>query len=124
MQNDYDFWMNWSDRLRKARDDARVSDADISAACKVKQPSVHAWMTGKTKNIEAQNLLAVCRYLNVSPFWVMMGDDMGAEVTALPQSMKIGAADVLKLIALFAQSTDEGKAFILESAIAAEKSIA
>jgi len=124
VQNDYDFWMNWNDRLRKARDAAHVSDADISAACKVKQPSVHAWMTGKTKNIEAHNLLAVCRYLNVSPFWVMMGDDLGAETNMVAQSAKVGAGDVIKLIALFAQATDDGKAFILESAVAAEKLIA
>jgi transcriptional regulator with XRE-family HTH domain len=123
MQNDYDFWMKWNDRLRKARDDAGASDTDIARACKVSNPTVHGWMSGKTVNIEAHNLLAACRLLKVSPFWVMSDDNTGVGVSVLPASMEIPAMDAIRLIALYAQATKEGRNVILAAAETAEKSV-
>jgi transcriptional regulator with XRE-family HTH domain len=121
MEIDYDCDMKWNERLRQARDAAGVSNTDIAKACKVKPASVTGWMNGETVNIEAQNLLAACRLLKVSPFWVMMGDETETDITVLPESLQVGALDVIRLVALFAQSTDAGKRFILKAAETTDK---
>lgn len=123
MRNDYDLVMKWNDRLRQARDAAGVSNTDIAKACKVKPASVTGWMTGDTVNIEAQNLLAACKLLNVSPFWVMLGGESGAEVDLLPSTTQVPAFDLVRLITLYAQSSQAGQRFIMNAAESAEKKI-
>lgn len=120
MQNDYDLFMKWNDRLLQARDAVGASNTDIAKACKVSNASVTDWMNGETKKIDANNLLAVCKLLKVSPFWVMGGDD--TEVSLLPASTQIAAADLVKIVTLFARSSDAGKQFILNAVEVAEKS--
>lgn len=51
----------------------KVSQAALARACKVKPPSVHDWLSGKTKTIEGQNLLAAADFLRVSPTWLATG---------------------------------------------------
>lgn len=116
MQNGYDFWMKWNDRLRQARDAANVRNADIARALKVSNPTVNGWMTGDTVNIEARNLLPLCKMLGVSPFWVMFADDEEAEMAILPDTASIPAMDTLRLLALFAQATDDGRRRIMDLA--------
>lgn len=134
MENVYDFalgssfdnedlgeQMKWNDRLRQARDQAGVSNTDIAKACKVKPASVTGWMTGDTVNIEAQNLLAACKLLNVSPFWVMLGEDKDkqAGITMLPQNLTINAWKTVRLLTLFAQADEDGQDLVMSAAEAA-----
>jgi transcriptional regulator with XRE-family HTH domain len=124
MQKDYDHGMKWNDRLRKARDDAGISNTDIAKACRVKPASVTGWLTGDTVNIEAHNLLAACKLLGVSPFWVMFGEaDPAQERNRIVHSSMINPEDMLKLLTYFALATENGRTFILDSAEIAEKSI-
>lgn len=120
MQNEYDCGMKWNDRLLKAREDAGRSDTDIARVCKVSNPTVHGWMTGKTVNIEAHNLLAACKLLNVSPFYIMFGEEVPG-LDLLTQNLKVDAMDILRLIGWFAQATEDGKNFILDAAMNAAK---
>jgi transcriptional regulator with XRE-family HTH domain len=137
MQNSYDFAlgsvtdnyligasMKWNERLKQARDRAGATNTDIAKACKVKPASVTGWMTGETVNIESQNLLSACKLLNVSPFWVMFGEeaDESSSLSFLPESSMLPAWDAVKLIALYAQASEDGKHFIMNAAEAAEKS--
>lgn len=50
-----------------------VKAADLARACDVKSPSVSAWLTGKTKNLEGANLLAAAELLRVNPWWLATG---------------------------------------------------
>jgi transcriptional regulator with XRE-family HTH domain len=119
MQNDYDLCMKWNDRLLQARDAAGASNTDIAKVCKVSNPSVTDWMNGETKKIDAAYLLAACKFLKVSPFWVMNGED--ADVTQLPASIQVSASDVVNLVTLFAKASDTGKRFILNAAEIADE---
>lgn len=121
MQIDYDLDMKWNERLAEARDKAGMSNTDIVKACGVKPSSVTGWMTGKTVNIEAHNLLTACKLLNVSPFWIMSGDESPLGMNIVPESAVIPAMDVIRLIALYARATDEGKSVIFNAAKAAAK---
>lgn len=130
MENSYDFAhgnavadsfmgreMKWNDRLRQARDRAGITNTDIAKACKVKPASVTGWMSGDTVNIEAQNLLAACKLLGVSPFWVMLGEDSEqAGMTMLPASLTVGAWDVIRLVSLFAQADEDARKLIMDAA--------
>jgi len=63
-----------SERLRQAMEGPPpVTAAALARACKVKPPSVHAWLSGRTKTIEGANLLAAAKLLGVSPDWLASG---------------------------------------------------
>lgn len=110
--------MKWNDRLKQARDRAGMTNTDIAKACKVKPASVTGWMTGDTVNIEAQNLLAACRLLGVSPFWVMLGDESEAQagISMLPASLTVAALDIVRLVSLYAQADEDGRKLIMDAA--------
>lgn len=101
--------VKWNDRLRQARDNAQISNIEISRHCKVAAASVTGWMNGDTVNIEAQNLLAVCALLNVSPFWVM-GTDDPEMVTPPPLPL---LDDVALLISLYGRLDAEQREQIM-----------
>lgn len=51
----------------------KVTQAALARACRVKPPSVHDWLSGKTKSIEGENLLNAAAFLKVSPLWLAAG---------------------------------------------------
>lgn len=116
MQNDYDFGMKWNDRLVKARNEAGVTDTDIARHLKVSNPTVYGWMTGKTKNIESRHLLPLCVFLNVSPHWIMFGDSKEFSFEQPVKRIAVDAVDAVRLFTLFAQTDDEGRHKLLETA--------
>lgn len=62
------------ERLKIAMDGPpKVSQAALARACKISAPSVHDWISGKTKSIEGANLLAAAAFLNVLPLWLATG---------------------------------------------------
>lgn len=66
--------MSLKDRLAAAMaGPPKVSQAALARACKVSQPSVNDWLSGKTKTIRGGTLLAVARYLHVDPDWLATG---------------------------------------------------
>ncbi|WP_197328698.1 LexA family transcriptional regulator [Ralstonia syzygii] len=62
-----------SERLQLAMKEAGVSQAELARACGVKPPSVHGWLSGKSKFLRGENLLAAARALNVSQEWLATG---------------------------------------------------
>jgi len=50
-----------------------VSAADLARACKVKPPSVSDWLSGKSKSMEASNLLTAAKLCKVSANWLCFG---------------------------------------------------
>lgn len=66
--------MTLKDRLAEAMaGPPKISQAALARACKVSQPSVNDWLSGKTKTIKGPTLLRVARFLRVSPDWLATG---------------------------------------------------
>lgn len=64
----------FQDRLRQAMaGPPKVSQAALARACGISAPSVNDWLSGKTKNIEGQNLLKAAEFLKVDPKWLATG---------------------------------------------------
>lgn len=84
----------WAERIAERMKERGVTDAALSAAIKVSQPAVFQWFrsySGKptTKMITAENLLAVARYLDLSPEWILHGRgprEVRGKVSTLPEA--------------------------------------
>lgn len=64
----------FQDRLRQAMaGPPKVSQAALARACGVSAPSVNDWLSGKTKNIDGQNLLKAADFLKVDAKWLATG---------------------------------------------------
>lgn len=63
-----------SERLRWAMMKTGVSQIALARACGVSQPSVHGWLSGKSKFLRGENLLAAADALQVSRQWLATGD--------------------------------------------------
>lgn len=65
---------NLKDRLKEAmKGPPRVTGVALAKACKVAPPSVSDWLSGRTKTMEAGNLLAAAKLLRVDPDWLATG---------------------------------------------------
>ncbi|MBP8812344.1 MAG: helix-turn-helix transcriptional regulator [Laribacter sp.] len=62
-----------STRLQLAMREAGISQAELARACGVKPPSVNGWLSGKSKFLRGENLLAAAKALNVSQAWLATG---------------------------------------------------
>ncbi len=63
-----------ADRLSKALQQKKgLTQAGLARACGVKPPSVSDWINGKTKTIEAANLINAAEYLGVRAKWLATG---------------------------------------------------
>lgn len=62
-----------ADRLREAMADANINQSELARACRVKQPSVHGWLSGRAKFLRGENLLAAARVLGVNDEWLATG---------------------------------------------------
>jgi len=50
-----------------------ATQADLARACGVKAPSVHDWVTGKTKELKGTSLIRAANFLNVRQEWLAEG---------------------------------------------------
>lgn len=62
-----------ADRLRAAMAASGVSQAELARACSVKPPSVHGWLSGKSKFLRGENLLKAAAVLKVDQDWLATG---------------------------------------------------
>jgi len=62
-----------SERLKLAMSAADVTQSELARACGVKPPSVHGWLSGKSKFLRGENLLAAAKFLGVSQEWLASG---------------------------------------------------
>lgn len=65
--------MSLSERIKLAMDKAGISQVELARACGVKPPSVHGWLSGKSKFLRGENLLQAARALNVTEDWLATG---------------------------------------------------
>jgi transcriptional regulator with XRE-family HTH domain len=50
-----------------------ISQAELARQCGVKQPSVHGWLSGKSKFLRGENLLRAASALKVAEEWLATG---------------------------------------------------
>lgn len=63
-----------AERLKKAMSGPpEVSPAELARACGIKQPSVSDWLSGRTKKLEAANMLSAAEFLGVRYWWLAAG---------------------------------------------------
>jgi len=62
-----------SERIKLAMERAGVSQVELARACGVKPPSVHGWLSGKSKFLRGENLLQAARVLRVNQNWLATG---------------------------------------------------
>lgn len=66
--------MSLADRLTAAMAHAGISQAQLARSCKVAPPSVHGWLSGKSKFLRGENLLCAAATLGVRQQWLATGD--------------------------------------------------
>ncbi len=62
-----------NDRLRHALRISGLSQAELARRCRVKQPSVNGWLSGKARFLRGENLLRAATALGVSELWLAEG---------------------------------------------------
>ncbi|MEH6435802.1 XRE family transcriptional regulator [Massilia sp. DD77] len=65
--------MSLSERMKIAMQAAGVSQVELARACGVAPPSVHGWLSGKSKFLRGENLLQAARVLKVNQDWLATG---------------------------------------------------
>jgi len=89
--------MSLSERIKVAMQTAGVNQVELARACGVKPPSVHGWLSGKSKFLRGENLLKAARALRVSQDWLATGKgsmipEVGMPAPAASASPFIGDA--------------------------------
>lgn len=68
--------MSLSERLRLAMEHSGVKQAQLARTCGVKPPSVHGWLSGKSKFLRGENLLRAAHVLGVNQQWLATGEGL------------------------------------------------
>ena len=125
----------WKQRLTEARLNRKLSKTEFAAAVSVSAPTVTDWekpsQDGGIAEMKGNNLTKVCEVLGITAEWLLNGS---GKQDAKPRSLILVAKEkstlsedssnsdeFIELLALFQQSSHEGKSFILDSARSAEK---
>lgn len=77
----------WNERLKSARHAAGYKQIDLARAVGVSSATVSDWEGGVIKNLEAENLLKICEYLNLSPTWLQFGKGDKVQIALTPDDL-------------------------------------
>jgi len=109
-----------ADRIKMAMAESGVSQAELARACGVKPPSIHGWLSGKSKFLRGENLLLAARRLGVSQDWLATGKGEMRSASPKMDEGSLGAslkmtcetADELRLLTIFRLADEDGRAAI------------
>ena len=62
-----------TDRIRAAREEAGLSQADVAKALRLSRSAVNQWEQGLSKNIRLSHFFALARLLRQDPQWLATG---------------------------------------------------
>lgn len=62
-----------TERIRDAREQAGLSQADVAKALRISASAVNQWETGFSKNIKLEHFFALARLLQQDPQWLATG---------------------------------------------------
>lgn len=65
--------MTLAERLQRSLTQAGVNQSQLARQVGVRSASVNDWLSGKTKRMDAENLLKTAAFLKVRPEWLAMG---------------------------------------------------
>jgi transcriptional regulator with XRE-family HTH domain len=66
--------MSFAERVKEARDRAKLTQQQLADRCGLTDGIVSAWENGKTTGIIAHNLFCVADACGVDPRWLLTGD--------------------------------------------------
>lgn len=78
------------ERLEELEDEVDV--ADVAKACGVSKQAVYQWISGSSKSLKGDNLVAVAKVLRVDPGWLSTGKGMAAQEEQAPYDVITPAA--------------------------------
>ena len=67
------YMKTWHERLKTARKTAGCTQTELARVVGVSNATVSDWESGVVHNLEAQNLLNICDFFNISPTWLQFG---------------------------------------------------
>lgn len=70
-------YMELRDRVKKARNEAGLTQEQLAAAAKVSRSAVTMWERGQTKSLDAAPCVRAAHALNVDPLWLASGEGHG-----------------------------------------------
>lgn len=82
-----------SDRLRWAMKKTGTSQAELARRCGISQPSVNGWVSGKSKFLRGENLLAAADVLQVSREWLATGKGE-PDASIAPQPITVSTREI------------------------------
>lgn len=65
---------NWHQRLTFAREKRKIKKSAFAKLVGVSAPTVTDWENGDTKRMDGENLVKVCRALDITADWLLYGD--------------------------------------------------
>jgi transcriptional regulator with XRE-family HTH domain len=65
---------SWHARLTAARRAKNFTKIALAPLVGVTAPAITGWENGNTKKMDGQNLMNVCRVLEITPEWLMHGE--------------------------------------------------
>lgn len=90
--------MTWNTRLTHAREAAGLTKSKLAVLVGVSPPTVTDWESGAIASLSAENLLALCDVLHMTPHWLMRGEGLAPGEMLLGHDLgeRIRAARVKK----------------------------
>ncbi|WP_278976623.1 helix-turn-helix domain-containing protein [Oligella urethralis] len=64
-----------SNRIKLKLEERGFKQVDLANATGVSTAAVNKWITGNTKNLKSENLIAISKFLDVSIQWLVTGKD-------------------------------------------------
>ena len=93
--------MKWYERLTQDREARGIKKSHFAKAIDVKPSTITEWERGDTVAPSAANVMKICQELNVTPEWLMHGDQ-GVTAEGIPAKTYFGAneqiAEAVKLM--------------------------
>lgn len=110
----------WNQRVKEAREAAKLSQAEFARRVGVRQPTVFEWEGGETKTLKGPNLLKVASVLGVTPEWLLTGKGGRAanSVPADEPSPQEPTPEVLELAAQLMTLNEDQRTAVLRTVLA------
>lgn len=61
-------------RIREARTDRGLTQTAVAQVLGISRAAISQWESGSSKGLKPENLLRLCRLLNLRPDWVVFGE--------------------------------------------------
>lgn len=125
--------MNLKDRLKVARQDAKLSQSALARACGVEPSAINHIESGRTKSLSGDLVAKMALTLSVNALWLASGEGLKTPVTAVSASAEQAAGEssgtgtvvaplshqgpvIAEVFRLMAQMSEVGQRIVLDKA--------